>query len=123
MAAGKGHKPVDAGRVPVLIRGEGVENLSSALRVAHQGDLGLASHLSDLVHHGWYVIFAHISPAEVPVLPQTFLPFLIIASFNVAIESTPIVTHPDIVASLGKFAGERRAEPIQEPTSTRNLAF
>ena len=105
VAGSKTYKSVDSVRVPVLVRGEGVEYLSTALRVAHKGDLRLSSHLEDFIHARWDVIPSHCGPVEAPSLLQT--PSAIV-DVVVAVWGAPVVAYPNVIALLCQKSGETR---------------
>ena len=99
----KTDEPVDSVSVPVLVCSEGVEYLSTALRVAHKSDLRLAGHFEDFIHERWDVVPAHCRPIEVPSLLQT--PRAIF-DVEVAVRGAPVIAYPDVIALLGEKAGE-----------------
>ena len=97
VAACQADKPMHFVSVKVLVLGESVEDLSSALRVTNKCHLWLLCHFLDLQHGGRDIILAHVRPAEVPVILQS-PPRLTVILVDIAVHGAPIIAKPDIVA-------------------------
>ena len=98
-AWGKSNELVHVCGVVVLFSlGKAVEHLCSAHRVANIVDLRLSADFNDLVHESRHIIHTKLGPTEIPSLKVLIL-FRVLLT-DIAILSSPIVAHPDIVSLI-----------------------